>query len=68
MTFQEYGNKEEDYKLSHIEFKEEKRYNYKVECQKCGYTFFRQRYNKDFTKKYRCGKCGGKFIVDKIYV
>ena len=54
------GNKEEDYKKSNLEYKEEKQLKYKIECQKCGYTFYRQRQNKNFTRKYRCGKCGGK--------
>lgn len=60
------GNKAEDYKKSNIEYKEERKYNYKIECQKCGQTVYRQRYNKNFTKKYRCGKCGGKFDVYRI--
>lgn len=57
------GNKEEDYKKSNLEYKEEKQLKYKIECQKCGYTFYRQRQNKNFTRKYRCGKCGGRFEV-----
>lgn len=57
------GNKEEDYKKSNLEYKEEKQFKYKIECQKCGYTFYRQRQNKNFTRKYRCGKCGGRFEV-----
>lgn len=60
------GNKVEDYKKSNMEYKEERKYNYKIECQKCGQTVYRQRYNKSFTKKYRCGKCGGKFDVYRI--
>lgn len=60
------GNKAEDYKQSNIEYKEERKYNYKIECQKCGQTVYRQRYNRNFTKKYRCGKCGGKFDVYRI--
>lgn len=66
MIFQEFGNKEQDYKASNIEYKEKKNYNYKIECKVCGYTFYRQRMNKNFTKKYRCGKCGGKFLVEEI--
>ena len=57
------GNKEQDYKKSNLEYKEEKQLKYKIECQKCGYTFYRQRQNKNFTRKYRCGKCGGRFEV-----
>lgn len=54
------GNKEEDYIKSGIELKkEEKRikYKYNVICQKCGQTYFRQRIQKNFTRKYVCGKC-----------
>lgn len=60
------GNKKEDYEKSNIEYKDEKRYNYKIECEGCGQTIYRQRYNKGFTRKYRCGKCGGKFKIYKI--
>ncbi len=60
------GNKEEDYKKSGKEYKEQKIYNYKIICEGCGQVIYRQRYNKDFTKKYRCGKCGGKFKAYKI--
>lgn len=60
------GNKVEDYKKSNMEYKEKRKYNYKIECQKCGQTVYRQRYNRNFTKKYRCGKCGGKFNVYRI--
>lgn len=63
MIYQEFGNKEQDYKKSNVEYKEEKRYNYKVVCKKCGYEFYRQRLNKYFTRKYRCGKCMGHFTV-----
>ena len=69
MTSQEYGNKEEDYRKSNIDFKEERQYKYKIECKSCGYSFYRQRINKNFAKKYRCGKCGGSFNIigiDKI--
>lgn len=66
MIYQEFGNKEEDYKKSNIEYKEDKKYNYKIECKKCGQVIFRQRYNRNFTLKYRCGKCGGRFKVYKL--
>lgn len=66
MIYQEFGNREQDYKNSNIEYKEERNYKYKVQCTNCGYTFYRQRVNKDFTRKYRCGKCGGKFKVEEI--
>lgn len=57
------GNKEEDYKKSNIQYKEENNYKYKIVCQNCSQVIFRQRYNKNFVNKYRCGKCGGKFNV-----
>lgn len=60
------GNKAEDYKKSNKEYEETKEYNYKIECENCSQVFYRQRVNKNFTKKYRCGKCGGKFTVYKI--
>ena len=56
------GNKKKDLKLSNIEEMADK-YNYKVVCTKCGYTFYRKRMNRYFTRKYRCGKCMGKFII-----
>lgn len=60
------GNRKDDYEKSNIEFKEEKKYNYKIICKGCGQEFYRQRLNKNFTRKYRCGKCGGKFEVIKV--
>lgn len=66
LIYPEFGNKEEDYKKSNLDYEETKKYNYKIECTNCGYTFFRQRYRKDFTRKYRCGKCKGKFAVYRI--
>ena len=55
------GNKEEDFKNSNIEFvPEERNYKYKIKCLKCGQVFFRQRLQKNFIRKYRCGKCNGK--------
>ena len=66
MTYQGFGNKEKDYKDSNVEYKEEKHYNYKIVCEHCGYTFYRQRMNKNFTRKYRCGKCMGKFLVKEL--
>ena len=41
-------------------------YKYKIECQKCGKYFFRQRYNKNLTRHYRCGICGGKLKAVKV--
>lgn len=62
-----YGNKKEDYEKSNIEFKEEtNNYKYKVICKGCNQTFLRQRLKKNFTKIYKCGKCGGKFEISNI--
>ena len=60
------GDKNSDLIKSNIEVcTEHQKYNYKIECTKCGYSFFRKRLNCDFDKKYRCGKCGGKFYTQK---
>lgn len=64
--FQEFGNKREDYQKSNIEYKEEIKYKYKIECTDCNQVFYRQRNNKNFTRKYRCGKCGGKFKITEL--
>lgn len=53
------GNKNEDLKDSNLETEKEY-FNYKVECTKCGYTFYRKRMNKNFTRRYRCGLCSRK--------
>lgn len=58
------GNKEEDYKKSNIEYKEEKNYKYRIQCKKCGQIAYRQRINKNFERKYKCGICGGRFKLD----
>lgn len=57
------GNKKEDYEKSNIEYRENINYKYKIICNKCGQTFYRQRINRNLTKKYRCGICEGKLIV-----
>ena len=31
-----------------------------IKCKECGQLYYRKRLNKNFTKKYRCGKCKGK--------
>ena len=55
------GNREEDYKSSNLEYKEESpKYKYKISCQKCGSIIYRQRLQTNKLKYYRCGKCGGK--------
>lgn len=60
------GNKKEDYIKSNVEYEEKEEYNYHIKCIKCGQSFFRKRLNKNFTRKFRCGKCGGKFNVENI--
>ena len=57
------GNKKDDFDKSNIEFQEKTNYKYKIICKNCGQKFYRQRLNKNFIRKYRCGKCGGKFKV-----
>lgn len=60
------GNKKEDYIKSNVEYKEKEQYNYHIKCTNCGQSFFRKRLNRNFTRKYRCGKCKGKFQVENI--
>ena len=61
------GNKEKDCEASNIEYVEdETKYNYKIVCKNCNQNFFRQRIKKGFTRKYRCGKCGGKFEIFEL--
>lgn len=62
------GNKEKDYVKSNLAYNEVEKYNYKIECKKCGQTFFRKRLNKNLIRRYRCGKCGGKFEVTKMNI
>ena len=57
------GNKKEDFEKSKLEFQEKQNYKYKIICKECKQEFYRQRLNKNITRKYRCGKCGGKFEV-----
>lgn len=55
------GNKEQDFKASNLEYEEKvPNYKYEIVCTSCGQKFYRQRINKDFCRKYRCGVCGGK--------
>lgn len=58
------GNKKEDYEKSNIEYTEKVNFKYKVICEKCNQTFYRQRLMKNLTKKYRCGICGGRLKID----
>lgn len=60
------GNKKEDYIKSNIEYNESEKYNYYIKCMKCGQSFYRKRINRNFTKIYKCGKCGSKFEVEKL--
>ena len=60
------GNKKNDYEKSNIEFNEIDSYKYKIICKNCNQEFFRKRLNKNFTRKYRCGKCGGRFEVQEL--
>ncbi len=58
------GNKKQDYEKSNVDYEEERpEYKYQIICQGCGQTFYRQRLQRNFTRKYRCGKCNGKFEV-----
>lgn len=58
------GNKKNDYEKSNKEYTEKQvNYKYKVICDGCNQTFFRQRIIRSFTRKYRCGKCGGRFKI-----
>lgn len=57
------GNKQEDYQKSNIEYKESNDYKYKIQCKECGQIYYRKRLEKNFSKKYRCGKCRGELII-----
>lgn len=54
------GNKKEDFEKSNKEYKEDNDYKYKIQCTQCGQIYYRQRLNKNFMKRYRCGICRGK--------
>ena len=60
------GNKKNDYEKSNIEFNETESYKYKIICKNCNQEFYRKRLNKNFVRKYRCGKCGGRFEVEVL--
>ena len=60
------GNKKEDYIKSNLEYQEKEEYNYHIKCTNCGQSLFRKRLQRNFTRKFKCGKCGGKFEVEKI--
>jgi hypothetical protein len=58
------GNKEADYKESNIEYKDdENTYKYEIICKQCGQVYYRKRLQKNFIRKYRCGKCRGKLEI-----
>lgn len=58
------GNKQEDYEKSNLEYIQEKiRYKYIIICKGCGEKYYRQRINKKFLRKYRCGNCKGKLRI-----
>jgi len=61
------GNKRADYEKSNIEYEEEEKFKYKIECKQCGQVFFRKRLSKNFILKYRCGKCRSKFIITELW-
>ena len=60
------GNKKNDYEKSNIEYSEKVNYKYRVACKGCNQVFYRQRLNKNFTRKYRCGKCGSTFKISLL--
>lgn len=61
------GNKEKDFSKSNLEYVETPvKFKYRIVCENCNYNFLRQRVRKYFTRKYRCGKCGGKFKILKL--
>lgn len=60
------GNRREDFEKSNLKYQEKEKINYKIVCENCKQTFYRQRLIKNLTKKYKCGKCGGKLIVYKL--
>lgn len=60
------GNKKEDYIKSNLDYKEKEQYNYHIKCTNCGQSFYRKRLSSNFIKKYRCGKCKGKLLVENL--
>ena len=58
------GNKKEDFIKSGVQekFDDEPKSKYKIICEKCNQTYFRQR----LARKYLCGICKGKFRVEVI--
>lgn len=60
------GNKKDDYLKSNVEYNETEEYKYHIKCTNCGQEFFRKRLSKNFTRRYMCGKCSGKFEVIEL--
>ena len=61
------GDKEADYKKSNVEYTElKKQYNYKIICNVCGLESYRIRIAKNFTRNFRCAKCGGGLEVYEV--
>lgn len=60
------GNKKEDYIKSNVEYTEKEQFNYHIKCTNCGQSFFRKRLSRNFSRKYRCGKCKGKFEIERL--
>lgn len=68
-NIQRVGNPKEDYEKSNLKYEEKvEQANYELECEKCGQQIFRQRFNVNKIKQYRCGKCGGKLKIIKANV
>ena len=57
------GDKKQDFEESNLQFEEENYYKYKIQCSSCGQVYYRKRLLKNFSKKYRCGKCKGKLVI-----
>ena len=60
------GDKKKDFEKSNIEFEKIEKYNYKIICKGCKQEFYRQRLIKNFTKRFRCAKCGGLFEIQML--
>lgn len=58
------GYKKKDFEKSDKEYNENKNYKYKIICKGCKQEFYRQRLKNNFTRKYRCAKCGGRFEIE----
>lgn len=57
------GDKKKDFEKSNVEFTETRKYKYKIICKECKQEIYRQRLIRNFERKYRCAKCGGKFEI-----